>query len=373
VIAVLDGWRDALGCAWHRNASAFVWTIPLLLAPILDLHGSAGAQTFQLALIVVIAVAAVVAAVAGARDERDPRGYVALSTMFAACFAGATHHSSQWLPTWVLLANVVPAVVRGRRLLVAVPVVAATSMWAAAIVEPHQASRVWAEGFVVLLAGAASSAFAALVDTVAELRRTRQELARVAVAEERERFARDLHDLLGHTLSVMVVKAQAVRRLAATDPDAAAAHAADIEQIGRRALGDVRQAVDAMRAPTLVDELDGVRRALDAAGIVTTVDWTAADPSGKADEVLAWVLREGATNVMRHSGASECRIELTERDGRLELSIADDGVGQPTTPSVRLGGLAGLRDRLAAAGGDLVVDKPGDGFRLVARVPGAAR
>ena len=139
----------------------------------------------------------------------------------------------------------------------------------------------WTEGFVVLLAGLASAAFAALLDTVAELRRTRAELARVAVAEERERFSRDLHDLLGHTLSVMVVKAQAVRRLAAQDPDAAAAHAADIEQIGRQALVDVRQAVDAMRAPTLAEELDGARRALDAAGIATTVEESVARAAGR--------------------------------------------------------------------------------------------
>jgi two-component system sensor histidine kinase DesK len=373
VITVWDGLRDGLRCAWHRNASVLVWTLPLLLAPILDVHGSAGDQAFQLTLIVVIAAAALVAAIAGARDERDPRAYVALTTMAAATFAGATHHSSQWLPTWILLANTVPAVLRGRRLLVAIPVVAAASMWAAWVVEPHEASRMWAQGFVVLLAGAASSAFAALLDTVSELRRTRQELARVAVAEERERFARDLHDLLGHTLSVMVVKAQAIRRLAATDPDVVVEHATDIEQVGRRALGDVRQAVDAMRAPTLADELDEVRRALDAAGIQTTVDWSVDQPTGKADEVLAWVLREGATNVMRHSGASACRIRLVERDGRLELTIADDGVGRPTAPTVRLGGLAGLRDRLAAAGGELVVDRPGEGFRLVATVPEAAR
>jgi two-component system sensor histidine kinase DesK len=77
--------------------------------------------------------------------------------------------------------------------------------------------------------------------------------------------------------------------------------------------------------------------------------------------------------VLRHSGASACRIELADRAGRLELTIADDGVGTPTPPTVRLGGLAGLRDRLAAAGGDLVVDRPGDGFRLVATVPGSAR
>jgi two-component system sensor histidine kinase DesK len=357
----------------HRNASAFVWTLPLLLAPILDLHGSAGDRAFQLTLIVVIAAAALVAAVAGARSERDPWGYVAISTMVAATFAGATHHSSQWLPTWVLLANVIPAVVRGRRLLVAIPIVTAGSMWAAGVVEPHHASRVYTEAVVVLLAGLGSAAFASLLDTISELRRTRAELARVAVAEERERFSRDLHDLLGHTLSVMVVKAQAVRRLAATDPDAVVGHAADIEQIGRRALGDVRQAVDAMRAPTLAGELDEVRRALDAAGIATTVDWSAQEPPGKADEVLAWALREGATNVMRHSGASACRIALVDRDGRLELTITDDGVGTPTAPTLRLGGLTGLRDRLTAAGGDLTVERPGEGFRLVATVPGGGR
>ncbi|HET7069936.1 MAG TPA: hypothetical protein VFI40_03850, partial [Nocardioides sp.] len=107
-----SGLRGDLRCALHRNASAFVWTLPLLLAPIIDLHGSAGDRAFQLTLIVVIAAAALVAAVAGARSERDPWGYVAISTMVAATFAGATHHSSQWLPTWVLLANVIPAVVR---------------------------------------------------------------------------------------------------------------------------------------------------------------------------------------------------------------------------------------------------------------------
>ena len=123
----------------------------------------------------------------------------------------------------------------------------------------------------------ASTAFTRLLETVAELRRTRAELARVAVAEERERFSRDLHDLLGHTLSVMVVKAQAVRRLAATDPDAAAEHAADIERVGRTALLDVRQAVDAMRAPSLSEELVGARDALEAAGIRATIEAGATD------------------------------------------------------------------------------------------------
>ena len=222
----------------------------------------------------------------------------------------------------------------------------------------------------MLLAGAANAAFTALLDTVAELRRTRAELARVAVAEERERFSRDLHDLLGHTLSVMVVKAQAVRRLAAQDPDAAAGHAADIEQIGRQALVDVRQAVDAMRAPTLAEELDGARRALDAAGIATTVDGLGRRRRRPRTRCWPGCVREGATNVLRHSGASACRIALTDVGGRIALTIADDGVGGPSTPAFRTGGLEGLRDRVVSAGGALVVEPSDDGFRLVATLPG---
>lgn len=364
--------KDRLRCAWGRNASVFVWTVPLLIAPVVDLHGSAAARAFQLFLIVVIAVSAVAVAVFGAFSDRDVRAYLALSTLVAATWAGATYGSSQWLPTWILLANTVPAVVRGRRLLVTVPLVAVASMVAAWLVTPHEVSRVYSEGFVVLLAGAAASAFTTLIDTVVELRRTREELARTAVTEERERFSRDLHDLLGHTLSVMVVKAQAVRRLAPRDPDAAVEHASDIERIGRRALVDVRQAVDAMRAPTLAEELDGAQRALDAAGIRTAIDRSAGPVPETVEQVLAWVVREGATNVLRHSGAGSCRIELVERDGHVELSIADDGVGMPTPPALRTGGLDGLRHRLVEAGGRLDVRPNGDGFRLVASVPAAA-
>ena len=359
-----------LGCQWRRNASVLVWTGPLLLAPVLDVHGAAWEVAFQIVMILVIAGSAVTIGLTAGPPWRDARPYVALSTMVAATFAGATHGSSQWLPTWVLLANAVSVVLRGRMLALAIAAVTAASMWAAWIVEPQRGSRVYAEAVVVLLAGLASAAFAALLDTVAELRRTRAELARVAVAEERERFSRDLHDLLGHTLSVMVVKAQAVRRLAAQDPDAAAEHAADIERIGRQALVDVRQAVDAMRAPTLAEELDGARRALAAAGIETTVEESVAAPPA-ADEVLAWVVREGATNVLRHSGASACRIALTDLGGQVALTIADDGVGGPSTPAFRSGGLEGLRDRVASAGGVLDVVPDDEGFRLVATVPGA--
>jgi two-component system sensor histidine kinase DesK len=353
-----------------RNAAVLVWTPVLLLGPVLDLHGSAGAVAFQLAMVLVIAASAVTAALTGGPPWRDVRAPLALSVLVAATWAAATHASPQWLPTWVLVANALPSVLRGRWLLGAVPVVTAASMWAAWAVAPHDQTRVLTEGFVVLLAGLASAAFTALLDTVSELRRTRQELARVAVAEERDRFSRDLHDLLGHTLSVMVVKAQAVRRLVADDPTAAVGHAADIEQIGRRALVDVRQAVDAMRAPVLAEELDGACRALAAAGVDTRVDRAGVELSRAADTLLAWVVREAATNVIRHSGASTCRIGLAQDGGRVALTVVDDGVGAPPEATARRGGLEGLRDRLAAGGGELDVERRDGGFRLHATVPG---
>jgi two-component system sensor histidine kinase DesK len=109
---------------------------------------------------------------------------------------------------------------------------------------------------------------------------------------------------------------------------------------------------------------------LDSAGISTAVDRSGVAPSGRADEVLAWVVREGTTNVLRHSGASSCRIEVTGQDGRIELVIRDDGIGAPHTPGQRPGGLEGLRDRLGSLGGEVSWQPVSEGFRLVATIPG---
>jgi two-component system sensor histidine kinase DesK len=365
----------AADAGWQRNISVLVWSPVLLLGPILTI-GSGWRAVLHVALIVVIAGCAVVIGLRATPDGRGAAPYIAFGTLVAACFAGATHADEQWLPLWLLVGNALPVVLRGRWLALAAAVVVGTSAWAAWYVEPHRASRVWSEVFVVLLATLANTAFTRLLETVAELRRTRAELARVAVAEERERFSRDLHDLLGHTLSVMVVKAQAVRRLVATDPEAAAAHAADIERVGRTALLDVRQAVDAMRAPTLAEELVGARDALEAAGIRTTIESNASSVPEDSGTVLAWALREGVTNVLRHSAASSCSIVVSDHGDHAQLEILDDGVGRATPPSevsaVRAGGLDGLRDRVQAAGGSMDSSSADGGFRLVARVPARA-
>jgi two-component system sensor histidine kinase DesK len=206
---------------------------------------------------------------------------------------------------------------------------------------------------------------------VTELRHTREALAEAAVAEERLRFSRDLHDLLGHTLSVIVVKAEVVRRIAERDPAAAAAQAADIEQVGRQALVEIREAVTGYRETGLTSELTRAKGALTAAGISADVLRTADPLPDAADRLLAWVVREATTNVIRHSGAAHCEIAVTLTDGAAVLRVADDGDFAQDAPPPTLGnGLRGLSERLGPAGGVLTTGpRPEGGFELTARLP----
>ena len=227
-----------------------------------------------------------------------------------------------------------------------------------------------------------------LWEAIRELQRTREELAELAVAEERLRFARDLHDLLGHTLSVMVVKAEAVRRLAPRDGQEAARQAADIEEIGRKALAEVRAAVTGYRGKGFAAELASARKVLADAGITAVLRVAEVRIPPEAGALLGWAVREGVTNVIRHSGARRCEIELRTGDEGLALEIRDDGSGNGTAttaegpgarrratgggaPEPRRGhGLVGLRERLAAVGGTLEAGPlAGGGFLLRVTVP----
>ncbi|GAB1692411.1 sensor histidine kinase [Krasilnikovia sp. M28-CT-15] len=220
---------------------------------------------------------------------------------------------------------------------------------------------------ITMLAGAMTVAFARMAQLVEQLRRTQQELARTAVEQERLRFARDLHDLLGHTLSLVVVKAEVVRRLTPMDPDRAAAEAADIERIGRTALAEVREAVTGYRERSFGREVAGARTALADAGIAVTVRESGQPLGVEADDAFGWVVREGVTNVLRHSRASRCDIEIRTDAHGSSLTVRDDGVGGRPDPG---NGLRGLRERLVQAGGALnVAPAPGGGLQLIAQIP----
>jgi two-component system, NarL family, sensor histidine kinase DesK len=214
----------------------------------------------------------------------------------------------------------------------------------------------------VVRAGLGMTAVRQLVAVNAELHATRAELAELAVAGERARLARELHDLLGRTLSLIAVKAELASRLSAKGDPSAEAELRDVQRLAREAVREVRQAVTGDRAPSVAAEA-----ALCAAGIEARVDGPVPTLDPAHEATIAWALREAVTNVVKHSGARVCRISLRAADGTSELEVLDDGRG-PVGESKGVG-LAGLADRVRAAGGVLEVG-PGDagGFRLRARL-----
>ena len=352
----------------QRHGAVLVWVPVILGGLLLDLPDGALAVAADLALVATGAVACVVAVLAS-WPRPTPRSTLAVVVLAGVVTVGSLAWSA-WTPAWLLVSMSAAVALVTPAALVAVPASAVASAWT---LSRSGATRdeLLAQAFVVLLAGAAAAAFSRLVSTADELRRTREELAGAAVARERERFSRDLHDTLGHTLSVMVVKAAVVRRLVATDPAAAAEHAADIEDVGRQAMSQLRDTVDGAVAPRLADELREAEAVLAAAGIRATVRSEQCLPP-VADAPLAWAVREGVTNVLRHSGASECEVRVDHGAGRYRLTVADDGSGSAATDPGqpgRRGGLDGLRDRLTAAGGGLDVVPAADGFTLTAWVP----
>ncbi|MFH9575504.1 sensor histidine kinase [Streptomyces sp. NPDC017454] len=215
-----------------------------------------------------------------------------------------------------------------------------------------------------------TAAILGLSDAVRQLRAAREELATRAVAEERLRFSRDLHDLLGHTLSVIVVKSEAARRLALSDLDTALTQITDIESIGRQALTEVREAVTGYREGSLTTELDRARSALTAAGVEPVVRLSGPPLPPRAEALLGWVVREAVTNVVRHSGAGRCEIAVSGGPERVRLTVTDDGTGGDGSTRGPGTGLTGLAERLAAAGGSLTagVAERG-GFTVTAELP----
>ncbi|QCX76268.1 Sensor histidine kinase DesK [Streptomyces sp. YIM 121038] len=297
------------------------------------------------------------------RESRATLG--ALLAMGALTVALAAGYGGNWLMFFPLFGLAVGAVVRGRRL---GPVGLALSALAGAVAGLREGWDGVNIAYGTFLSTMVTAAILSLSEAVRDLRAAREELARRAVAEERLRFSRDLHDLLGHTLSVIVVKSEAARRLAPRDVDAALGQVADIESVGRQALTEIREAVTGYREASLATELDRVRDLLDAAGVETVVRQSGPPLDPPSSALLGWVVREAATNVVRHARASRCEIEVTGTADRTRLAITDDGRGVGSTPPGS--GLKGLAERLAAAGGSLESGPgPRSGFRVTAALP----
>lgn len=291
-----------------------------------------------------------------ARDRRT-EGWILLGAAAALSVGLSIALGDEWLNLLVYLTVAVALALPTGAALAAIGAIAVT---AAAITGVVHEVAVQVITFGVILV-----AVRRLMELVAELEAARAQVAELAASEERLRLSRDMHDLLGHNLSLIALKSQLARKLIGGDPEALAKEVDDIESVARSSLQEARAAVRGLRRTSLAAELDGAREALEAAGVAVTVRTAGPLPAG-VEALLGFVAREGATNVIRHSGAGQCELIVRRVGDVAELEVRDDGTG----PAGGEGsGLRGLAERIAEAGGTLDAGAAdGGGFRLLARV-----
>jgi two-component system, NarL family, sensor histidine kinase DesK len=373
---------------WWRWAFSAIWLV-YLIAPVQGLFGHRHGALWiggGLAIAVAFCVLYVPILVNSSAHPRLARaGLLAVAALAAlACVV----YGKDWTPLWIYVSAATGMVLtdqpNGRR--VALRGVLAVG---ACYVFFSWLSHEDLEDFLivllpVLLIGVAMIGFRMQIQLVHELAQARETVAKLAANTERQRLARDMHDLTGQSLSMITLKSElAAKRLSrlpgSAERDEVLGDLGDIGRVSRQTLHDIREAVSGYRRPTLAIEVITARNAADAAGIRLDDDPALTLRSGTfdadAEAALAWCLREAVTNVIRHSGARNCRIRLTGHAGEVALEVTDDGRGprgqDPAPP--RGAGLRGMSERIAAVGGHLSLGPAdsahGHGFRLVATVP----
>jgi two-component system sensor histidine kinase DesK len=228
--------------------------------------------------------------------------------------------------------------------------------------------RYWLAGMttiLLVLVAVGNLFYADWIRRNAQLWRAKEDVEEMAAVAERERISRDLHDLLGHTLSVIALKSELASKLARVDPAKAAEEIREVERVSRSALSEVRAAVEGFRGRGFTGELRNAARALEAAGVRLDAEGGDMQMPPRQEGILALALREAVTNVIRHARASTCRVSLRADGARCVLTVTDDGVGGPVSEG---NGLAGMRERAAALGGTVTVDDS-HGIRVTVALP----
>ena len=230
----------------------------------------------------------------------------------------------------------------------------------------HTSPWAWGMGALwTFIVGGTNLFMAQKIRANSKLQLAHEEIEQLAKVAERERIARDLHDVLGHTLSVVVLKSELAGRLIAGDPSRARTEIADVEDIARKALGEVRETIRGYRAEGLAAEIKRAHSTLDAAGVTLICEENPPVLNPTEETVLSLVLREAVTNVVRHAQASRCVMRFVMQNGKTALVVEDDGRGGVREEG---SGLRGMRERIEALGGRFAVDGT-SGTRLTIELP----
>jgi two-component system sensor histidine kinase DesK len=324
-----------------------VYIVPFVLEPFLKKGGAAERGLTVLALAVFLVLYFAAYWVQGRRLLLVVAATAGLGVLFA-------RHNHGAVALFIYAAAQASFLGRSRTAFAAVACVVAAvwlTWWAASVpISFPVISTVFS-----VIVGGANIHFAEIQRKNARLHLAQVEVERMAKIAERERIARDLHDVLGHTLSVIVLKSELASKVAAADPGRALEEIRDVERISRQALQDVRAAVTGYRS-SVDAEVRRAAEALKSAGVAFEASVEPVPLAAAQEGVLALAIREGVTNVLRHSGARSCRVRLAPRDGRALLEIQDDGRGGEAPEGV---GLSSMRERILALGGTL--DRKGDG------------
>ncbi len=322
-------------------------------------------------LLAAFAAAYLLGVPAAVRAGRETGRYLLLAAMLATAAALALLIGPEGLATLVYVAAAAVVLLPGRAALPLVLALAAATTFLPAVLPGWPGGVQWAHGLSVLAAAFIGFAFITLVRSNVALRAARDAVAQLAAGEERLRIARDLHDLLGHSLTTITVKAELAGRLVGRDPDRARTEIADVERLARQSLSDVRATVAGYRDVSLAAELATAREVLGAAGMAAELPSSVDDVPAELRELFGWAVREGVTNAVRHSGAHRVRVSVC----RSAVEIVDDGaaaVGSADRARLSGLGLAGLAERAARLGARVQAGPlDGRGFRLRVEVPDA--